>query len=470
MKSSSNGPLAPFFDSVPQEVSGPVEQIEGELPSWLSGTYYLNGPGRFERGGRHWRHWLDGDGLVSALALEGGNARYRNRFVRSDKLRQEEEAGRPLFRAFGTTFEGDRLEHGMGLESPVNVNIAPFAGNLLAFGEQGLPWRLDPETLETLEEWDFDRALRAISPFAAHPNFDPATGEMFNFGISFAGDSPTLYLYRFAADGSRLYRRRHALDHPLSIHDFGLSSRFAVFYLAPYVLDVEQVVEGGRNLSEALSWQPELGTQMLWMDRETGCPAGRANLGSNYCLHLIAAVDHEDHLRVDILEMDRPVYDQYSVPGLFPDARTAIPVRYVIDPDGEVIERRSLPYSEMCDFPQIDPRRLGGDYDEFWMLGIADSARPGPKFFDQLIHANWTTGQVSRYSSDDGRYLGGEPVFAPHPEDADRGAILCQELVPSGPSTAILVFDAHAIREGPVARLHLSSPAPPSFHGVWVPS
>jgi len=35
------------------------------------------------------------------------------------------------------------------LEPPVNVSVYPFAGSLLAFGEQTLPYELDPVTLET---------------------------------------------------------------------------------------------------------------------------------------------------------------------------------------------------------------------------------------------------------------------------------------------------------------------------------
>ena len=43
------------FDLVPEEGSGPA-RVEGELPAWLSGTLYLNGPARFHRGGLRYRH------------------------------------------------------------------------------------------------------------------------------------------------------------------------------------------------------------------------------------------------------------------------------------------------------------------------------------------------------------------------------------------------------------------------------
>ena len=100
-------------------------EIEGTLPAHLTGTCFFNGPGRFERAGLRYRHWLDGDGMVCALTLERGEARLTNRFVRSEKFVREEEAGRPIFRTFGTSFPGDALKRGVGLESPVSPVSGP---------------------------------------------------------------------------------------------------------------------------------------------------------------------------------------------------------------------------------------------------------------------------------------------------------------------------------------------------------
>ncbi|HEX2642954.1 MAG TPA: carotenoid oxygenase family protein, partial [Thermoanaerobaculia bacterium] len=123
--------------------------IEGEVPAFVRGTYYLNGPARFSRGDVRYRHWLDGDGMICALRFGADGVELRARFVQSPKWQVEEAAGKALFRAFGTSFSGDRLVRGIALESPVNVSVYPFGGALLAFGEQGLPIAIDPETLET---------------------------------------------------------------------------------------------------------------------------------------------------------------------------------------------------------------------------------------------------------------------------------------------------------------------------------
>ena len=105
---------------------------------------------------------------------------------------------------------------GVMLEPPLNVSVYPFANAVLAFGEQSLPYELDPVTLETRGEFDFHGRLNELSPFAAHAKIDAATGHMFNFGISYSAVQPSLYVYEFDSTGDLLARRRHLLEFPHS--------------------------------------------------------------------------------------------------------------------------------------------------------------------------------------------------------------------------------------------------------------
>src|SRR5215831_8491525 len=133
-----------------KEGSHLVQCVQGEVPEFVRGTYYLNGPARFGLGDLSYNNWLDGDGMVCALHFDNEYMRLTNRYVHSRKYELEKERGGPVFRTFGTGFPGSQL-NGLnnGLESPVNVSIYQFGKQLLAFGEQGLPWILDPHSLET---------------------------------------------------------------------------------------------------------------------------------------------------------------------------------------------------------------------------------------------------------------------------------------------------------------------------------
>ena len=463
--------LERVFSVDPRQESYAIDRIDGNIPAFVRGTYYLNGPARFARGGLDYRHWLDGDGMVCCLRFEEGQIHFANRFVRSAKFRAEEEAGRPLFRTFGTSFDGDQLVRGIALASPVNVSVYPYAGRLLAFGEQGLPWELDPVSLETRGEYNFGGRLNAISPFSAHPKFCWDTGEMFNFGVSFGRHQPNLNLYRFDGRGAMLYRQRLPLEYPCSLHDFGLSERHAVFYLSPYNLDMRILTEPGRTLLDALCWKPQFGSRLLVCDRQTGTERISLPLKARYCLHFINCYETEsDQLVVDVLELDRPIYDQYQViPDLFSDVGPGRPVRYIVDLDsGALAGRSQIDYSLAPDFAAVDPRWAQKPYRHFWMLGIGAQGQPGRKFFDQLVRADWQDLEaLDIYRAPAGCYLGGEPVFVGDGTERRAGTVICQLFDAEKVLSAFVLFDAFDLSRGPRATLHLKHPVPLGFHTAF---
>ena len=89
---TGNPYLAGLYEPVDEERVDEGLEVIGEIPADLDGVYVRNGPNpRFAPPGRY--HWFDGDGMVHALNLQGGKAHYRNRFVATDKKREEDAAG-----------------------------------------------------------------------------------------------------------------------------------------------------------------------------------------------------------------------------------------------------------------------------------------------------------------------------------------------------------------------------------------
>jgi all-trans-8'-apo-beta-carotenal 15,15'-oxygenase len=464
--------LERFFAGPPAEHRGLLPEAEGQVPRWLHGTWYQNGPGRFARGGFAYTHWLDGDGMVCALRFADGGACFTSRWVRSTKLAAEEEAERPIFRTFGTAFPGDRLKRGIMLESPVNVSVYPFAGALLAFGEQGLPWRLQPDSLATCGVFSAGGALSEVTPFAAHPKADPASGELFNFGVAYTAGEPALHLFRFDAAGCLRNRWRSPLPYACTVHDFALSRRYAVFHLGPYLLDMAAVAGAGLAPVQALRWEPERGARFLVIARDTGEIVASVPAGQGYCLHLINAFERGERLYVDVLLLDRPIYDQYQpLPDLFVDVAPGRPARFVIDLGRhEIAERRDIPYECAPDFATIDPRRAGTPCDTFWTLGIAAAGRTGRKFFDTLARGDWASRSTpDLYRAPAGSYLCGDPVFVPAPRSAG-GAVICQSFDARRGSGGVAIFDAFDLAKGPVARVWTPGASRTGFHAAFVPA
>ncbi len=465
--------MAPLLERVflfePVEDSYKIESISGKLPSWLRGTYYINGPSRFLRGDFRYTHWLDGDGQVCALRFGRDEIHFTNRLVRTLKWTDEEAAGAPLYRAFGTHFQGDRLRRGLMLEPPVNVSAYPFAGTLLAFGEQSLPIELDPVTLQTRAEYDFGGRLTTVTPFSAHPKFDPDTGNMLNFGISFSATQPMLNLYEFDRGGALLRRRRQPLRFQHSNHDFAITSKYAVFYLSPLLMNFQRFWAENLSVMESLSWEPEKGSRILVMPRESGSrEAFEVEVAPLYCLHLINSYEGKDGLlTVDVLELEAPAYPEYQpVPDMFPTVTPCRPTRYVIDlATRKLVERIVMDYDRSPDFPTPDRRLVGKNYSDFWMLGISAAGKPGRKFFDQLAHGSWEAGGVKDiYQTRPGEYLGGEPLHVANPSNPDEAIIINEWIDANNDRAEVVVFDAKHVADGPIARLGLKHKIHPGFH------
>jgi all-trans-8'-apo-beta-carotenal 15,15'-oxygenase len=460
-----------FRPSADEHAAVPVP-VRGSLPSYARGTCYLNGPGRFARGAVQYRHWLDGDGMICALAVGDAGCTLTNRFVRSEKFVREEAEDRAIFRTFGTSFAGDELKRGIGLVSPVNVSVYPYNGTLLAFGEQGLPWEVDPQTLETRGVYTFGGQLNEITPFSAHPKIDYHTHELFNFGVSFSAENPTLNVFRFASGGGLVYRKRVPLPYPSSMHDFAISSRYLVFYVSPLVLSMARLVQGS-TLMDALTWRPELGSHLLVVSRETGELVASFEAGHMHCLHLVNAFDDErGRLVVDLIEFEKPLYPEYQiVPNLFTDTFRGHPVRLVVDVRGQrSVDRVDIAYDCSPDFPQHDPDLTGQPYDCFWMLGISRAGRPGRKFFDELVRVDWATRDVDVYRVPERQYLGGEPTFIPDPSRPRTGTVICQLFEADTSASSFVAFDAFDVSAGPIASIAMPTTVPFLFHSVFAPT
>jgi carotenoid cleavage dioxygenase-like enzyme len=130
--------------------------------------------------------------------------------------------------------------------------------------------------------------------------------------------------------------------------------------------------------------------------------------------------------------------------------------------NGQLVERREIDYRLAPDFAAIDPRLAGRPYDHFWMLGISATGRPGRKFFDQLVHCRWSSGEVEVWQSPPGVSLAGEPAFA-------EGVILVPLFDAERGESSFAVFDAFRIASGPRAVLRPGCALPLAFHGLFEP-
>lgn len=454
--STTAGPwLSGAWAPVTDELDALDLPVTGELPAGLRGAYLRNGPNpAFAPKGAY--HLFDGDGMVHAVELDGGRARYRNRWIESAGLGAERRAGRALFGGLAEFSPPDpevMAEVG-ALKNTANTHLVRHAGRTLALLEAGRPTELTPD-LETVGEYDFDGALRG--PMTAHPKVDPETGELVFFGYSAL--PPYLRLHVADAAGQLVTSVPIDLPGPVMMHDFAVSRDRVVLFDLPAAFDLDALLAG----RPGIRWAPERGARIGVLDRARPTdPVRWIEVEPFWMFHVLNAHDDGDAVVVEGCRTDRLNIG-------FGDETATAPAptlhRWRIDATQGTVHDEAID-DRPGDFPRVDDRRAGLDA-RYGYLAHSRTGR-GDASFDSVVKYDLADGSaaVHHYGDD---AAAGEAAFAPDPDRTaeDGGWLLnfVQDLATG--TSSLVVVDAEALEE--VARIHLPRRVPLGFHGAWLP-
>ena len=454
----------------PERLASDDLAVEGRWPEGLAGTFYRNGPAGHEVGERRYHHWFDGDGMVQAFPMSDGRVRHLGRFVATAKRRAEQDAGRMLWPAFGTS-----LDNGLPVARPDTVNTANIsllhhAGELLALWEAGSPHRLDPQSLETLGPKTWREDLRG-APFTAHPRIEP-DGTLWAFG--YALPQGLLVLYRFDAAG-RLAAVGTVAAAPLGmVHDFVVTTEHLVFVLPPLVVEPERLAPGASFL-DAHAWRPELGTRVLAVRKDDFEQRRWWQLPPGFTFHFGNGWEDGETLRFDycvapdaseVTETFREVMRGVWRPPTGPTRLAQVTLG-----KGDAVEQRA--FDRSSEFPMVAPSVVGSRHRHVYSLTGAPAHRSqaAPIGFDRVTRWDMETGEAEDYVYGEG-FIPEEHIFVPRPGgkgEAD-GWVIGTALDLERKITQLAAFDAARISQGPLALARLPYPLPLGLHGIFVPA
>lgn len=440
--------------------------VAGDLPAGLEGRFLLNGPSRFRPPPEGDRHWLDGDGMVRVVEIKDGRVFYRRRYVGTRKW-QAEKDGRAVFDRFGTLVPEGLRRRGIALESPANVSVWPLGRDLLAFGEQSPPFRLDGRSLETLEECDFNGALLDITPLSAHPKWDSHSRRLCSFGVKYRRQAATLDYYEFDESYSRLGRAGVPLAHHHSVHDFVLTDNYACFHLSPYTLDLEAFMRAEHPLADCLRWDANGITELLVMPRN-GKVSFKVELPEcRYCLHTIGGRENVDRpeLVVEVLSANRGYYSEYKpLDRLFSNIGATQFDRFVID-----LQTRNLVVGESFDLGMhVDfPTTMEGDHNMVWALGMNVEPKQEPKFYTRIVRIERSSGEiVDSWECPGSNIVAGDPGIFVDMHNSGSYWAMCQHFDTRTGQSSYVIFDAMNLDAGPVCQVELPVSDPLAFHTI----
>ena len=476
---------ASAFVNVEEEHSAlPLTATRGTIPAELHGTFYRNGPGRLERGGRMVHHPFDGDGMVSAMRFEGGRAWLSNRFVRTAGWQAEEAADRFLFRGvLGTQKPGGALANAfdLRLKNIANTHVVKLGDQLLALWEAAEPHALDPDTLETRGISLLDGVLRPGEAFSAHPRFDPGHhggARMVTFGVK-TGPRSTIRLMEFASEGPEagrlLAERSDTFPGFAFLHDFAITPDWAVFMQNAIAFNPLPYLLGQKGAAQCLASNPTAAGSFLLIPRPDGRFAGeeprRLTAPPGFVFHHLNA--HADASGTEVV-VESIVYDDFPSIGPESDFQQvefeAIPAgrlqRCRLDTvsgavSWEVLELRT------CEFAMVNPQRQGLEARYGWMA-LAERER-GNDPLQAIGKLDLVSGERRVWSAAPRGFVS-EPMMVPRPGASaeDDGWVLCRVWNGARRGSDLVILDAATLAE--VAVLELPLAIPYGLHGSWVPA
>jgi carotenoid cleavage dioxygenase len=438
--------------------------IEGRLPADLRGSFFRNGPGRFELGGERCHHWFDGDGFAQRWQIGDGKVSHLGRFVHTEKFDAESAAGEFLFPTFGTWTARRGFKNNDSLNA-ANTNLLPFAGRLFALWEGGSATELDAATLDTrgLTTW---RPDLAAMPFSAHPKIDP-DGTLWNFG-EFPG-SNKIALYQLRPDGS--VARTGLVEVPMlaMVHDFAVSAAHLIFLVPPYDL----VRAPNTSFADMQHWAGSgphaRPLRVVVVDKASLTIKHTYELPPRMVFHLGNAWDDGATTRLDAVLHEGDAVR--ALGGLMrgelpsPAARRSATVQITLDhARGTVREERLFGAGE---FPRVAPQVVSRRHRALVLAGI--SGRGAHPMLDTVSVIDTDSGAADTYAFGAGWQVE-EHILVPraHARDERDGYLLGVAQDQRRQRTVLTVFDARAVSAGPLALAHLPYRAPHCFHGNFL--
>jgi carotenoid cleavage dioxygenase-like enzyme len=233
-----------------------IEEVIGEIPKEIEGTLLRNGPAMYVRGegaDRFEKSYLDGDGMVTSIAIKDGKAYFRNKFVRTEHFDKEEALGKytepsiftaadPRKPAFFWRLFNDILAGNLSRKQNGAYNVLNWGGNLVAV-DYKKPYELDPDTLDTVGHGA--SPLSSVMHTSHYRTVDEPDGSgrrcvAFLNEVDWRSETTGAVFYEFDEDGVEVSRR--AYDYPASyVHDLVVTDNYYILFDCPIKIDFPAV-------------------------------------------------------------------------------------------------------------------------------------------------------------------------------------------------------------------------------------
>jgi carotenoid cleavage dioxygenase-like enzyme len=446
--------------------------VEGRVPEELRGAWYQCVPDpQFPPMLGH-DTYLSGDGMVRMLRFENGHVDFSQRYIRSERWRSERAARRSLYGLYRNPYTDDASVRG---KSRAVYNTTPIfhGGRLLALKEDSHAMELDPRTLETRAQWDYEGRLRSET-MTAHTRLDPESGELLFFGYEASGLASRDVAFCVADRDGRLVREEwFEVPYCSMMHDFAVTKEHVVFPVFPTTADLARLKAGGPHWV----WEPHKPTFVGIMPREGSVKDMRWFRGPAYsAYHFMNAYTEGARVHLDFgcgRVNPFPFIREASGVEAGPQDLAGEFVRWTFDMSkpGERWEHTVL--GPGGDMPRIAERDMLVDYDVGYYqtfdpeVGPPLIAGPVGAGFNTILRLELGSGRLSRLPMD-ARSTVQEHVHIPSSVPGHEGYLAFLVDRHDEYRTEMFVVEAAHLERGPIGRVQIPLRLRVGVHGNWV--
>ena len=448
-------------------------EVEGEIPTDLAGVYLRNTENPVHESiGLY--HPFDGDAMLHQIAFVDGTATYRNRFVRTDGFRAEQEAAASLWTGLLDLPEHSRREDGWGargrMKDASSTDVVVHNGvALTSFWQCGDVYEVDPRTLATRGKAPWAGGFPCPTGVSAHTKLDEATGDLLVFG--YGKQAPYLHYGVVDAGGTLVHSVDVELPGPRLPHDLAFTEHYAILNDLPLFWDPQLLAQG----VHVPRWFPDVPSRFAIIPRQGSAADIRwFEADPTYVLHWVNAYEEGDEVVLEGYFQHDPsprkregsghlasVYRYLDLEQLQTRAH-----RWRFDLRTGAVREEPLT-DRITEFGMIDGRRAGRPHRYVYEM----TGAPGWFLFDGLVKRDLETGREDRYAFGDGVF-GSETPFAPRAGSVaeDDGYLVTFTTDVRRDLSECLVFDATDVTAGPVARIRLPERISSGTHSCWAPA
>jgi len=556
--SSSKEDQASVVDPQTGEAEYEITDIDGILPNDLVGVLYRNGPGKFGVNGERVAHILDADGLVLRFEFRpssnnsGSRVKFTSRFIETEGFIEESKMQQFTKRGtFGTApspwwytpnrrgLNSDPDEKppllarmaanafNVDIKNTANTHVIAFGGKVLALWEAGMPYRLDPITLQTmgLDSLGLNRDLKGklavnyvaglpeeLQPnilgglaMTAHPKLCPRTGNLvgWTWAQNPADASMEVTFTEYDSDRFQIIASEtHVLKGvALAPHDMVLTEHYVTLIINSLEMDQLSFLSGAKGPAECLGMDGRSPVKAFVFPRPTlsnkekkqFAPFVVEDIPACFSIHFSHGYEDEKTGNIVSYFSGWPPSDSESFLGAWggfaPDYNKIPPTYYwriEIDPDTQKCTdlRVSPGHENMCvEHPVVHPyvqtkdatyavaqccNKIG---DASAPMGFAKMRLDGTA----PVKPNWQMGDANDEVDVfwvGSRRFAGEPLVIPKQGSTDENEAYLLGLVFDAvrDQSCLMVFDlGNDLKDGPVCTIWLKTALPHGLHGCFSP-